>query len=198
MRRARVRIMVGKLSRHVREPAGQSADQVKGIVMSQTQLVEIRGIGPSAATILKKGGFPSVAAVAAAKLAEVVMLNGFGPTRAAQVIAAAKALVKSAVISTPGAGTPTKKQSGSGKPKSKKPKIKNSGAKGAAAKKDAKKAKKPKRDKRDKRDKAAKAGKKFKSAKAAKSKKVAAKKPEKAAEKSKKKKLKKSAKKSKK
>lgn len=61
--------------------------------MANPTLSDISGIGPSAAEILEKGGFSTVAAVADAAVGALAALHGFGQIRAARTIAAARALL---------------------------------------------------------------------------------------------------------
>lgn len=60
--------------------------------MSKT-ILEVRGIGPSTATMLAENGIVTAADLAAKKVSQVAAIKGFREIRATQVIADAKALV---------------------------------------------------------------------------------------------------------
>ncbi len=60
--------------------------------MSKT-ILEVRGIGPSTATMLAENGIVTAADLAAKKVSQVASIKGFSEIRATQVIADAKALV---------------------------------------------------------------------------------------------------------
>lgn len=56
-------------------------------------ILEVRGIGSSTATILADNEIVTAADLAAQKVSQVAAIKGFSDTRAAQVIADAKALI---------------------------------------------------------------------------------------------------------
>jgi NAD-dependent DNA ligase len=103
-------------------------------VMSKQQITNIPGIGAATARVLVDAGFPSVEAIAKASEDKLAVVPGFGPSRAAVVIAAARDLVASESSQRAGGAEPSPK-SGKGK------KDKND-----------KKDKKGKKDKKDKKD----------------------------------------------
>ena len=75
----------------------------------KAQITDVRGIGPSTARVLEAQGFRTVAALAKAKIDKVSAVQGFAETRAAEVIAAAAALLASAdrVRDTGNSGQPS-------------------------------------------------------------------------------------------
>ena len=106
--------------------------------MARPELTDVAGIGAATAEALRKGGIFDVASLAAAPLAKIVAVHGFGPARA-QVVkkAAAEALAK------PTAKDAKKKKDGKGKDKKGKGK-KGKGKKGKDKKGKGKKKKKKK------------------------------------------------------
>ncbi len=95
----------------------------------ELKLIDIRGIGASTAKTLAGHGFEKVSDVANADLAKMVGVPGFGKPRAADVIAAAVALLaagnSSEAIQINSTSTPVKKKEGKeSKKKSKKAKVK--------------------------------------------------------------------------
>ncbi len=62
----------------------------------KSQITDVRGIGPSTARALEAQGFRTVAALAKAKINKVSAVQGFAEIRAAEVIAAAVALLAEA------------------------------------------------------------------------------------------------------
>lgn len=109
--------------------------------MTGAQLSDISGIGPSAAEVLKQGGFFTVEQVAGATVAALTALNGFGPVRAAQTIAAAKAVLGGTEGASPSRdGAPLARKEA--KPGKKKPKKDKKDKKGDKKKKSIKKIKK--------------------------------------------------------
>lgn len=106
----------------------------------KTALVEVRGIGPATAQLLAVAGIESAEDLADRPVKEVVLVQGFSDIRAAQVVAAARALVTEAQRSAAEAGaSTTPKQPG----KSQK------AAKAAKGKKEKSKKKEAKKDKKD-------------------------------------------------
>lgn len=65
------------------------------------ELHEIRGIGPATAATLAERGIDSVEKLAAADLASVAQVPGFGPKRAEAVLAAANAALPAAAQGGP-------------------------------------------------------------------------------------------------
>ena len=59
----------------------------------KTQLIDVRGVGPSTAQNLEALGIRTVAALADASAGEVAAVRGFGEARAAEIIAAAGAML---------------------------------------------------------------------------------------------------------
>lgn len=86
------------------------------------QLTDVRGIGPSTAQALEARGIRSVAALAKASVEKVVAAPGFGKARAADVIAAAAALLPAPSAPQPAAPKPAS-SAGKKKLKVKKPKA---------------------------------------------------------------------------
>ena len=108
--------------------------------MSDPKLTKISGIGTATAEALAGNGFTTIEGVAAATENQLSEVRGFGPARAATVIAAAKALLE----------TDEAPKAGKGKKKDKKKTKKNK--KGKGKKKDGKKKKdKKKKDKKKRR-----------------------------------------------
>ncbi|MBN2792926.1 MAG: helix-hairpin-helix domain-containing protein [Desulfuromonadales bacterium] len=60
-----------------------------------TPVIEVKGIGPSTATVLKEHGIASAEDLAGATISQVAAVRGFSDIRAAQVIADAKMLLNS-------------------------------------------------------------------------------------------------------
>lgn len=58
-----------------------------------TPLILLAGIGPAAADVLEKNGYASAEKIAQSDIDSLCEVPGFGPIRAAKVIAAAKELV---------------------------------------------------------------------------------------------------------
>ena len=58
-----------------------------------TDLTYVRGIGPAAAETIKKHGIVSVEDLASADITDIIVIPGFGESRASAVIAAAKMIV---------------------------------------------------------------------------------------------------------
>ncbi len=110
-----------------------------------TQLVEITGIGPAAASTLVSNGFKTVKSIADTTTEKLSAVQGFSVIRAQKTIDAAKQLLASAVSGS--AGTPSAK-----KPASKKAVKKSQAPKDNKSKdKKSKKTKKPKdKKKKDK------------------------------------------------
>ena len=110
-----------------------------------TQLVEITGIGPAAASTLVSNGFKTVKSIADTTTEKLSAVQGFSVIRAQKTIDAAKQLLASAVSGS--AGTPSVK-----KPASKKAVKKSQAPKDNKSKdKKSKKTKKPKdKKKKDK------------------------------------------------
>ena len=110
-----------------------------------TQLVEITGIGPAAASTLVSNGFKTVKSIADTTTEKLSAVQGFSVIRAQKTIDAAKQLLASAVSGS--AGTPSVK-----KPASKKAVKKSQAPKDKKSKdKKSKKTKKPKdKKKKDK------------------------------------------------
>jgi hypothetical protein len=110
-----------------------------------TQLVEITGIGPAAASTLVSNGFKTVKSIADTTTEKLSAVQGFSVIRAQKTIDAAKQLLASAVSGS--TGTPSVK-----KPASKKAVKKSQAPKDNKSKdKKSKKTKKPKdKKKKDK------------------------------------------------
>ena len=70
-----------------------------------TPVEQLSGVGPKTAEILQAHGLASAEAIIKAGVQGLQAVPGFGPSRAASVIAAAKAVVKSQAASS----TPEKK-----------------------------------------------------------------------------------------
>lgn len=120
--------------------------------MANQVLTQINGIGPSTAQALRELGFTSVGDVAAATVAKLTAVPGFGPVRARAVLAAVKEMA------SPPAAAPAKGKAEKGK---KKPKSKKTaGKKGEKKEKKKSDSKKGKDQKGKKKDKPAKKGKK--------------------------------------
>ncbi len=114
-----------------------------------TDITQVSGIGPAAAGLLKTNGFSTAEDLAAATIETLGKVKGFGPARAANIIAAAKQLL---AAPAPAAEKPAKAAP-----------AKAAAAKAAPAKKEAaESAKKPKKAKKskDEKDKKKKGGKK--------------------------------------
>jgi NAD-dependent DNA ligase len=105
-------------------------------VMSNQQLTNIPGVGAATARALVDAGFSTVEAIAKASEDKLAAVPGFGPSRAAVAIAAARDLVASEGVQKAGGVEPS---SGSGE--------------GRNEKDDKKKKKSGKKDKKDKKDK---------------------------------------------
>lgn len=118
--------------------------------MTTIPVTEITGVGPSAAALLAEAGFTSAEDVARATPEALSAVRGFGPTRSAQVIAAAQALAS--------AGDPPSGSKPDKPAKAKKRKIKKDKKKKGKGKKD--KGKENKKDKKKKTGKKKKKGKK--------------------------------------
>ncbi|TCS60646.1 helix-hairpin-helix domain-containing protein [Varunaivibrio sulfuroxidans] len=122
--------------------------------MAGAQLSDISGIGPSAADVLRQGGFLTVEQVAGATVAALTALNGFGPVRASRTIAAAKAVLGGAKDAAtlrgdaPSARKKTKSSKKDPKKTKKDKKAKKDDKKKKPAKKSAKKSKKKKSTKK--------------------------------------------------
>ena len=110
----------------------------------KTQLTDVRGIGPSTARALEAVGIRNVAALAGASPGQVATAQGFGESRAADVIAAAKDLL-AATDSPKAPARKTAPSEEASKPQAKKAKAKKSDKKQAKGKKSAKKKKKGKK-----------------------------------------------------
>jgi hypothetical protein len=112
----------------------------------KTAIIEVRGIGPATAELLAAAGIDSAEELAARPLEEIVLLQGFSDIRAAQVVAAARALVTEAegVAAAPTGSKAAKK------PGKKPQKAKVAKGKKEKAKKAAKKDKKEDKGKKDK------------------------------------------------
>jgi hypothetical protein len=122
-----------------------------GEKMKDIRLTEIPGVGDATATTLGESGFPDVEAVARASEKELAAAPGFGPLRAATVIAAARAVLAASDTSAdekPGKKRKDKKNKDKKKDKKKKKKREKNKTK---KKKDRKKKKKEKKDGRKKR-----------------------------------------------
>ena len=105
-----------------------------------TQLVEITGIGPAAASTLVSNGFKTVKSIADTTTEKLSAVQGFSVIRAQKTIDAAKQLLASAVSGS--AGTPSVK-----KPASKKAVKKSQAPKDKKSKKTKKPKDKKKKDK---------------------------------------------------
>ena len=64
----------------------------------KTEIIDIKGIGPSAAKILNEHGFTTTAALANASIAEIVAVPGFSEVRAATVKEAAAHLLSGGTV----------------------------------------------------------------------------------------------------
>lgn len=117
-------------------------------------LTDVTGIGPAAAKNLEAGGIVDARALAKASEDKISEIPGFGPVRAAQVIAAAKALLTMDQSPAPAPKAPASPKDEAKPKKDKKEK---------SSKKDKKKKKKKDKDgKKSKKDKKAKKAKKKK------------------------------------
>ncbi len=110
----------------------------------KTQLTDVRGIGPSTARALEAVGIRDVAALAGASPGQVATAPGFGEARAADVIAAARALLAATESPEAPARKPASSEQAS-EPPAKKAKAKKPDKKQAKGKKSAKKKKKGKK-----------------------------------------------------
>jgi hypothetical protein len=147
-----------------RRPAGSSRGmrQTRQPIIEEDnvepKMTEIRGIGASTALGLEGKGLTRVKDVANASVDQVAAIQGFGPVRAARVIAAAAALLAEAASSVE---SPPAKQAAKGgkaekkvkrvkkekEKKQKKSKKEKKKAKGKSAKKDKKSKNKKKKNK---------------------------------------------------
>ena len=89
------------------------------------KLTDIRGVGPDSARLLEQQGFKRVADVAKASVDSLVAVQGFGPARAAQVIADAAALQAGAAGRVKPVTTSAQPEGNSGKDGNPKKKKKN-------------------------------------------------------------------------
>jgi predicted RecB family nuclease len=60
--------------------------------VAKATLIDVTGVGPAGATKLRRAGFRTVEALAAADLAEIAAVPGFGPATAATLRASAREL----------------------------------------------------------------------------------------------------------
>ena len=115
------------------------------------QLTDVRGIGPSAAQVLKAQGIQTVESLAKASKDKITATHGFGDTRATEVIASAIALL--AVSGVPETGESSPRGNGAAAElTAKKEKKEKKAKKEKKGKKDKKKDKK-KKDKKNKKGK---------------------------------------------
>lgn len=106
-----------------------------------SDLTQVTGIGPAAAAILKTHGFQTIEDLASASAANIMVVPGFGESRASQVIASAKAIL-----------------SGSGETKAAQPSKAKSAEDTKKGKKKGKKKKDKKESKKNKKNKKGKKG----------------------------------------
>ena len=136
-----------------RNEAMKPDSEAREIREMKMQLTDVRGVGPSTARALEALGIRTVAALAEASPKTVASAPGFGEARAADVVAAAAALLDTAdtpQLAATSEAAPGAANAAAAAPSEEKPKAKKIKTKDEKKKKKQKKGKKKKKSKKKK------------------------------------------------